>query len=187
MKMQLAAWLFMILLCSSCFNVREPEPATTSAVSEWNPPTQPAILVENFRNAVQKLNITLYDRCFTSNFRFKADAAIAGSNPDLFANWSVAEERDYFNGLKNKSLPNPLTLLELTKTKENFFQNDSLEQVYTYNLKTSLADTSQARQFTGTMRLILVRKQNDWAITYWEDSRQNQPCWSDLKKYCLSR
>ena len=99
----------------------------------------------------------------------------------------VAEERDYFNGLKNKSLPNALTLLELTKTKENFLRNDSLEQIYTYNLKPSLSDTAQARTFAGTMRLILVRKQNDWKITFWEDSRGNQPCWSDLKKYCLSR
>ena len=187
MKKQVAVWVLLVGLCSACFNVREPEPAKIGAASEWNPPTQPAILIENFRNAVQKLNISLYDRCFTQNFHFKADAGTAGSNPSLFANWSVAEERDYFNSLKNKSKTSGLTLLELTKTKENFFQNDSLEQIFTYKLQTALTDTAQPRQYPGTMRLILVRKQNDWQITYWEDSRQNQPCWSDLKKYCLAR
>ncbi len=187
MKKQLAVWGLLVLLCSGCFNVREPEPANSGAISEWDPPTQPAILVENFRNAVQKLNISLYDRCFTSNFRFKADPATAGSNPALFANWSVAEERDYFNGLKSKSLTNAITLLELNKTRENFFVNDSLEQIYTYKLKTSLSDTLQPKQYTGTMRLILVRKQNNWHITHWEDTRENQPCWSDLKKYALAR
>lgn len=187
MKKQVLVWIFLLLLCGGCFNVREPEPATSGAASEWVPPTQPAILIDNFRNAVQKLNISLYDRCFTPNFHFKGDPATAGSNPALFANWSVAEERDYFNGLHNKSLNNAITTLEMTKTRENFFLNDSLEQIFTYTLNPSLTDTAQARRYTGTMRLILVRKQNDWKITYWEDSRENLACWSDLKKYCLAR
>ena len=186
MKKQLLVWLLLSLLCGGCFNVREPE--KPDAVSEWLSPTQPDILIENFTRSVRNLNISVYSRCFSADFRFKADPATAGANTALFENWSAAEERDYFNSLKNKSASNALNLLELTKTRENFFQADSLEQYFSYKLRTSQTDTTlKTHDFSGTMRLVLRRRNNEWEIAKWEDNRENQACWSDLKKHFIAR
>ncbi|MBK0402016.1 hypothetical protein I5M27_03405 [Adhaeribacter sp. BT258] len=178
--------LLLVVLCGGCFNVREPE--KPDAISEWTPPTQPDILTDNFSKAVRTLNISVYSRCFTPGFRFKADPATAGANTALFENWTAAEERDYFNSLKNKSAGNALNLLDLTKTRENFFRADSLEQFFSYKLRTSHTDTTlKPHDFTGTMRLVLTRKNNEWLIAKWEDNRENQACWSDLKKHFIAR
>src|SRR5690606_36957223 len=185
-KRYLALFLMLTMLCSGCFNVREPE--KPDAVSEWIPPTQPDILLDNFTRSVRSLNIAVYSRCFTPGFRFKADPAVAGANIALFENWTVAEERDYFNSLKNQTPANNLNLLELTKTRENFFRADSLEQFFSYKLRTSHQDTTlQPHDFTGAMRLVLTRKNNEWLIARWEDNRDNQACWSDLKKHFIAR
>ncbi|HSI91232.1 MAG TPA: hypothetical protein VK927_08955, partial [Adhaeribacter sp.] len=142
------------VLAAGCFNVREPEKADSA--SEWESPTQPDILIANFTAAVQNLNVTQYDRCFLPGFRFRPDPATIGTSTGLFDNWSNAEERDYFNSLANRTAPNTLNQLTLTKTKEYFFQPDSLEQVFDYNLRTMHQDTAfKAQEFAGTMRLIL--------------------------------
>ncbi|KAA9340757.1 hypothetical protein [Adhaeribacter soli] len=188
MKKQRPIWAILLLLTSSCFNLRDPETPKPETVSEWTSPTQPEILIGNFSNAVRSLNVSVYDRCFTSSFRFLPDPATQGASTFLFQNWSVPEERDYFNGLKNKSAGNARNVLELTKTRENFFTPDSLEQFYKYKLQTSQTDTAlQSHNFTGQMRLILTRRNTEWKIARWEDSRENQTCWSDLKKYCIAR
>lgn len=179
-------FFLLALLCGGCFNVREPE--KPDAVSEWLTPTQPDILVSNFSAAVRNLNTAVYNRCFTPGFRFKADPATSGANTALFENWTTAEERDYFNSLKNKSAPNALNILDLTKTRENFFRADSMEQFFSYNLRTSHTDTTlKPHDFSGTMRLVLTRKNNEWLISKWEDNRNNQACWSDLKKHFIAR
>jgi hypothetical protein len=178
------------LLLSGCFNVREPEPLKPddNPVSGWNSPTQPAILLENFTGAVRNLNVAVYGRCFTPAFRFRPDPNAAGTGTTVFANWSVAEEHDYFNNLRNKSPLKTTKALSLTKTRENFFTPDSLEQFYTYFLQTNHSDTTlKAQEFSGTMRLIMARKNNEWKIALWEDNNENKPCWTDLKKFFIAR
>lgn len=171
---------------SGCFGLREPEPPATA--SEWISPTQPDILIANFSKAVQNANVTTYDRCFLPGFRFRPDPVTAGISAGLFDNWTIAEERDYFNSLKTKSLPNSVNQLSLTKTKENYFQQDSLEQIFDYTLRTHIADTAQKQnEYAGTMRLIMARRDNEWKIAKWEDNKKANACWSDLKKYCISR
>lgn len=188
MTKRLHIWAFLLLLLSGCFNLRDPETPKPETVSEWTSPTQPAILVDNFSNAVRSLNVSVYDRCFTPEFRFLPDPATQGASSALFQNWSVPEERDYFNGLKNKSPNNARNLLELTKTRENFFNADSVEQYFTYKLQTAQTDTTlKSKEFTGKMRFILTRRNTEWKIARWEDSRENQTCWSDLKKFCIAR
>jgi hypothetical protein len=187
MKKHWPFWTLLVLLTSSCFNVREPETPKPETVSEWVSPTQPGILLDNFSNAVRSLNVSIYDRCFTPEFRFVPDPATQGASTILFQDWSVAEERDYFNSLKNKSAVNARNVLDLTKVSENFFRADSLEQIFDYKLKITPADTTLKADYSGRLRFVLSRRNNEWKIAKWEDSRKNQPCWSDLKKDCTSR
>jgi hypothetical protein len=178
------------LLLSGCFNVREPEPLKPddNPVSGWTSPTQPAILTDNFSNAVRNLNVAVYNRCFTPAFRFRPDPTAAGTGTTVFNNWSVAEEHDYFNSLRNKSPLKKTKAFTLTKTRENFFTPDSLEQFYDYFLQTAHADSAlKAQDFTGSMRLVMARHQNEWKIALWEDNKENQPCWTDLKKFFIAR
>ena len=186
MRKQLLFLVFLPFLVCGCFNVREPQKAGSS--SEWESPTQPDILIGNFTSAVQNLNVSAYHRCFLSGFRFRPDPATAGTSTGLFDNWSAAEERDYFNSLANRTAPRTYNQLILGKTKEYFFQPDSLEQVYEYTLRTVHQDTAfKSQEFAGTMRLILARQNNEWRIAKWEDNKQDKPCWSDLKKYFITR
>lgn len=183
---QLLICLFLGFLLSSCFNVREPESA--NAASEWLSPTQPGILIDNFSAAVKSLNVPVYDRCFTPTYRFRPDPTAAGTGSTTFENWGISEEHDHFNSLRNNSPQNAVNQLSLSKTRENFFNSDSLEQFYNYNLKTSHTDTTlKAKIFTGSMRLILTRRNNEWKIARWEDNKENQPCWTDLKKFFIAR
>jgi hypothetical protein len=187
MKKQWPVWILLLLLTGSCFNVREPETPKPDTASEWVSPSQPNILLDNFSNAVRSLNVSIYDRCFTPEYRFAPDPATQGASTIIFQNWSVPEERDYFNSLKNKSIANARNTLDLTKVSDNFLRPDSLEQIFDYKLKVTPADTTLKADYSGRMRLILIRRNNEWKITRWEDSRKNQACWSDLKKDCTSR
>lgn len=186
MKKTAGYGLLLFLALSSCFGLRDPEPPATA--SEWTSPTQPDILIDNFSSAVRNMNVTVYERCFLPEFRFLPDPVTAGTSAGLFDNWSLAEERDYFNSLKTKSPKTAVNQLTLTKTRENYFLQDSLEQFYEYTLKTRISDTAfKIHELGGTMRLILARRNNEWKIAKWEDNKKTNACWSDLKKYCISR
>ncbi|MDX5348686.1 MAG: hypothetical protein LPK19_15735 [Hymenobacteraceae bacterium] len=178
----------IFLLLSACFNVREPE--KPSSQSEWNSPTQPYILLDNFTAAVQTLNVTLYERCLIGPaFRFLPDATTAGNSSALFTQWGINEEREYFNSLAKRMAPNGKRELRLLNKKEVFFSADSLEVTTHYELLLVHQDSTLPHQnFEGDMRLLLKRNNNEWKISSWQDARtsSDRPCWSDLKKHFIT-
>jgi hypothetical protein len=180
--------LIVLALLPGCFQLREPEPA--DAVSEWVQPTQIDILLSNFTTAVQRLNVANYERCFSGPaYRFVPDPTSAGTTAALFANWSVSEERDYFNSLRRRAPATPANQLTLTNRRDQFFTTDSAEVSALYQLRVVQQDTAfHSALLEGSIRLVVRRKNNEWKIAGWRDQRTTatQATWTDLKKYFIS-
>ncbi|MDB5233475.1 MAG: hypothetical protein JWR44_468 [Hymenobacter sp.] len=177
-----------MLSLPGCFQLREPEPA--GAASEWIQPTQIDILLSNFITAVQHLNVANYERSFSGpDFRFGPDPTSAGSATAVFANWSVPEETTYFTSLRRHSAAGTTNTLTLTDRRDQLYTTDSVEVSALYQLRIAQQDTAfHAGLLQGNIRLILRRRNNEWRIIAWRDQRTTPGlCWTDLKKYFISR
>jgi hypothetical protein len=96
--------LILILTLSACFNERSPKKPDEN--TNWISPTEPNILLENFKKAVSTLDFNNYRRCLAvEKFSFKADQTIAANNLGLFANWIWDTETQFFNNLRQASTP----------------------------------------------------------------------------------
>ena len=179
--------LLSLLVLPACFQLREPEPATTA--SEWIQPTQIDILLANFTTAVQRVNVANYERTFSGpDYRFVPDPTSAGSSPALFANWSVPDETTYFSSLRRRTAANTTNTLTLSGRRDQFYTTDSAEVSALYQLKITQTDTAfHAGLLQGNLRLLLRRRNNEWRIVAWRDQRTSPAlCWTDLKKYFSS-
>lgn len=177
-----------MLSLTGCFDLRQP--AKPIASTEWTPPTDPAILLSNFRQAVQSLNTLNYERCFNrAGYRFQADPAVALTN-SVFANWTLTEEREYLNKLSQRISPGSNNRLVYTDSSTQNFSADSLEFIASYRWNIFHSDTAYAQYtFEGQMRFILLRGTNgDWTIRSWADTRRTtNPCWTELKGWFINR
>ena len=177
------SFLCLGLLLSGCFNVREPEPPGTT--SGWTTPTEAEILLTNFSTAVTTLNTSNYERCLAAGrLRFLPDPAVSNQSNSIFNNWSITEERDYFTSLADSTGQAAGHALEFSNKRQNFFNTDSVELSLDYVLTIRHQARYPEHTFNGLMVLVLVRKNNEWRINTWRDSRNSdQPCWTDLKRY----
>lgn len=189
--MRLLVPFLLLLTLASCFNLREPD--APGAASNWTPPNQPEVLIQNFNLAVNDLNLVNYERSFNAaRFRFTADASVAANNQGLFSNWSFQNhEMEYVRNLKRLvqtgQSPAQLTFLD---TRYNNLSADSVEFIANYSLYIYVQDTSlHQNNFTGNMILSLGRNAfNEWAIGGWRDAKSSgQPCWSELKQKYAAR
>lgn len=184
---QLATLLMLVavVVLPGCFTLREPAQPTAS--TGWTSPTEPDVLLENFRQAVRELNLVNYERCLKpmGTFRFVADPTTSGQNVGIFQRWTLQEELEYIKNLRNKSTNTAANNLTLQGGRRNFLNADSLEITSNYSLSIFHTDTSYNRfQFEGTLIMTLVRgRNNEWAIRNWQDNRSGSlPCWTDLKQ-----
>lgn len=178
--------LLSLLSLPACFSLREPE--TPDAASDYLAPTQIDILLTNFTTAVQTLNTVNYERSFSGpQYRFVPDPTSAGTAATLFTNWSVSEERDYFNSLRRRSPASPPNQLTLTSRRDQFFTADSAEVSALYQLRIAQSDTAfRATLLEGNIRLLVRRRNNEWKIAGWRDQRTSSALsWTDLKKYFI--
>ena len=176
-----------LLAVAGCFQLREPEPASTS--SEWIQPTQVDLLLANFTTAVQRVNVGNYERNFSGpDYRFIPDPTSAGSSPALFINWSVPEETTYFSSLRRRTAANVNNTLILSSRRDQLYTTDSAEVTALYQLRITQRDTAfRAGLLQGNIRLVLRRRNNEWRIVRWTDQRTGPGlCWTDLKKYFSS-
>ena len=83
-------------------------------------------------------------RCFVpQRYRFYPDPAAAGStNAALFANWSVREELDYFNRLRQRTPATAQNVLQLSARRDQLYGPDSAEVSAQYTLTLAQTDTA---------------------------------------------
>lgn len=179
-------WIWMILVgLNSCFEVREPS-APVAGGGTWVSPTEPSVLLDNFKAAITGLNVANYERCFIANrFRFIADPSVQGNNAAIFQRWTLLEEREYVNNLRSKTLQTNQNSVNFTPRGTQTFSADSLEMVMDYSLRMVHQDTVlKSFDFSGSMRIIMVRNRtNEWAIATWQDNREGiKLCWTELKQ-----
>lgn len=183
----------VVLAGCDIFGTRSPEEPDTGR-SSFQPPTQPSIVISNFKNAVSEKNIDNYLLCFSGSSvdssigKFVFQPSVEGNSlfPGLFENWGMDNERKYFNSLKSK-LPaevNPVILLK--NEIYGVSQPDSVVISYEYYMKLNFIDNSIEKEYSGTMQLTLIPQNNGlWSIFRWQDIKsQNDTIdatWSKLK------
>lgn len=187
-------WLLMVVVVaflmgfSACFQLREP--AKPTQLTGWTTPTEPDVLIDNFKQAVQGLNVVNYERCFKSeSYRFVPDPTVSGQNVGIFQRWTMQEELEYLKNILNRNSGTGSNRLDFTSPRRIFLTADSLEFNATYALQVFHTDTAfRFYQFQGNVLLTMVRgRNNEWSIRSWQDNRvAGQRCWSDLKQYFVS-
>ena len=183
--------LLLLLLATACFELRTPElPAPTEG--RWTPPTSPDILLENFRQATATLNLTNYERCFdAATFQFMPDPTVLGNNVGIFRTWSLIDEIEYLKNVREASATNATTRNLLTLERlgaDTYLTPDSLLYVARYTLRIDHQDEEQLPYFTfeGNMQLTLRFRNNEWAISQWQDNQSTTvPCWTKLKEHFI--
>lgn len=172
----------------SCFQLREP--ARPTVQTGWTSPTEPEILMTNFREAVAQLNIANYERSIVpEGFQFRPDPVISGQNPGVFARWTIQEELEYIKNIINQTQNTNNNSLQFTDTRQVFLSADSVEINTNYNLQILHADTSFSQfNFQGNAIFKLVRNsRNEWVFSTWQDNKTTQlPCWTELKRHFIA-
>jgi hypothetical protein len=167
--------------CENPFQTRTPEPPNR-VQGTFLLPHSPGIVFINLRNALAELNGINYKSCFSDSFRFIAEATVAVTNADKFANWGVKEESNYFEVMKNPLPPDSAFSLSL----------DSLRFVDLGNIATFLQSYKLVarhnrrgvpRLFSGRGQFWLSRDPLfGWSIYRWEDFATDDGfTWSTLK------
>lgn len=184
-----ATVLAMLAGCG-LFEPREPEPPSQSS-SNFVPPTEPRVVIDNLQNAIAEKNLENYMSCFSDptrvprGFRFVPDPGALSLYPRLQGVWTYDEERDYFQQLITKGLSPGFSGLLLTLNSSSV-SSDSV--VYNYNY-TFTFETRPENNFPSTARgnlqfTIGVDNNNLWSIYYWADNDlggANDITWSEFK------
>ena len=184
-------FIAFILLVISCdiFQPRTPE-EPGEARGNFIPPTTPEIVIENFLNAINERNTQHYVQCLIdASFAEKKFVFLPTQRAQiqfgaLFDEWSLQEERMYFENLIS-SIPGTSTL-NLSLQDGLFESHSANDAVYMASYRLVAQHTNEGYPhyiFEGTLRFEMITDQsNNWAIHRWADfpGGDNQS-WSELK------
>lgn len=190
-----AAWaaaLVTLLLAgaiSGCglFEPRDPEEPSQSSLN-YNPPTDPAVVIANLQSAIEQRNQANYVNCFSDASRgaqpfvFIASAEAAAKYGGIFTTWQLDEERAYFQNLIARSSQQAYASLTLT-LKTTTVTSDSVVSAYDYILTFEHNDTGFPRTARGSLQFTFREDaSNFWAIQRWVDFKTTADVsWSDFK------
>jgi len=175
---------FIILQACDIFESREPENPNETK-SSYRVPVEPTDVIENLKNSFKDKNSNDYKKNFSTgsplvdrNFYFVPSSNDLNIIP---ADWTVAQEFQYFNNLVIQVPQNiPLTL---TLTDEQYdLQADSAIYAAKYLISVPVQN-SVPINYEGNLRFIMTTDINAaWVIYYWEDiANQDIKSWSNLK------
>lgn len=175
--------LLISIVVTSCFRTREVEPPQTSN-SDWVSPTAYPILLNNLQKSVNDGNAQNYLRCFRQDsFRFVPSTPVYPQNQLLWDNWSLQDERVWFENVQSALGLAQGNYLKLQETDLQNFSNDSLRYIGDYELRMNHTDTALTVVFKGQVELRMrLNQYNEWAIERWEDFETHpDSSWSRLK------
>ncbi|CUS83087.1 hypothetical protein JGI7_01618 [Candidatus Kryptonium thompsonii] len=187
--MRITFLLCLAFISCQLFKTRSPE--TPTEVTEqlgWKQPITPEITLENLRNAIYYRNTENYIRCFVdSNFSDKRFTFVPTQEaqiqyPDIFRNWSLNSERNYFNNIKTNVPQGGTSDLVLSGSFQSFGTDEAVYYAsYLVNFQHVVKDVPQSAK--GNLQFYLVSDKNgNWVIYKWIDIKiQNEFSWSELK------
>lgn len=178
--------LMVILTGCELFQTRNAEPPDTGNVGVFLQPDRPEVVLENLISAVENLNAVNYSRCLIeSGFRFNPSNTALNSSPEIWASWSVEDERTYFNNLRAAATNNSGHRLSLLNISTELSSNDSRQVFadYTLTVLHNRSNLGVPTTISGTIALRLQLEEDGlWSIREWTDiSTSGEYSWSDLK------
>jgi hypothetical protein len=187
-------YLFYIILpvfIVSCdlFQTRPPE-GPDQTKSNYTPPDQAKILIQNMINSFFDKNTDNYRKSFESisgltnnNFTFIPSSSAQIAYQGIWDNWDVQSETQYFNSIKN-TVPDelPMRLSLSTKDESLSILGDSARYTSYYTISIPQIN-SESLFYEGNVEFTMVRDSRQiWIINYWKDNAiGDSPSWSDLK------
>ena len=184
----IAGWLMLGAGCN-LFEPRDPEPPTQTSDS-FIPPTDPDVVIENLQNAIAQKNSVNYVRCFADPsrtarpFQFSPSPDAGSRYASVFANWTVDQEKVYFQNLvaRASGKVNAYSNLLLTHRVVTLTA-DSAIQSYDYTLTFEHSDPSFPTVATGNLQFVLgLDNNNAWVIYRWSDFKTTGDVqWSHFK------
>lgn len=172
------------LVSCDLISTREPEIPDT-AKSNFVPATTPDLLFANLTNSFKEKIVENYLACFIDPLFLNKEFIFipsAGSNIqfDIFSDWNIFSERQYFNNVKSASLENTPIILDLTNPVSNIYGDSAIFQ-YDYSIFLQLENESIS--YKGNCQFNIHNdSRNQWVITRWEDVKSEDfPSWSELK------
>lgn len=183
-----AVGLLFVVGCTT----RTPE-SPTGTRGTFEPPTSPAIVLANLRNAVTERNTENLMLCLadpttrsTYTYRFEPSAEVRARYQTLFDAWSLNSERQAFLSLIARLPPEGRPTLDITTASIAFSSPDSTIYVADYVLTANHGVASVPTTLSGTMSLsITPERSGQWSISTWRDARRQsdtvEATWSLLK------
>lgn len=184
-------FLFSFILVFGCAT-RTPEDPTGSR-GTYLPPTSPAIVLENFRNAVEEKNTENFILCLADAttrskypYVFQPSAEARARFQTLFEGWTLQKERQAFLSMIARLAVDQRPTLVFSNTNIAFASPDSTVYVtdYTFNVAHGLSNVSETLNGTAVFT-ITPENSGQWSISVWSDAKRQsdstENTWSQLK------
>ncbi|MFN4111101.1 MAG: hypothetical protein ACK4G1_02420, partial [Ignavibacteria bacterium] len=101
----------------------------------------------------------------------------------LFSNWTLQNEKNYFENLKSKIKEGGTITLSVFNIDRGTIQGDSVIYSADYSLLVDHSVESFPHEFRGHLQFTLFRNlKGEWSILNWKDSKNTESfTWSELK------
>ncbi len=178
--------LTMVVLAVGCdlLSTRDPELPEANR-SSFVPATTPDLLFTNLTNSFKEKIVENYVGCFVDQSFLNRTytyipSAGSGVQFDVFIDWDVLSERQYFNNVQAATTENSPIVLQLLNEVSNI-SGDSA--IYQYEYVLSIPFQEESALYKGNCKFhIRNDSRSQWVITRWEDIKdQEYPSWSELK------
>jgi len=186
--------LFLIIILlplSACdlFTTRNAENPDQTR-SNFQPPVEPAIVIENLKSSLSDKNVQNYIACFVDTifadqtYNFSASSEAISLYQIFVQGWGLNEERRYFSSVTNRVPVDFPISLSLSNENYSSLSGDSLVYSATYSLNLPVSSSDPIPQnYAGNLQFNMLRdSRSEWVIYYWKDTKsESLPSWSELK------
>jgi len=178
--------LCLNLMSCDLFKTRSPEEPSQHS-SNYIPPTDPSIVLQNMVNAFKDGDSFNYGQSFSeASFNFAPSSNAKSKYVIDWTAWNKQQEKNYFDKVQTELQNSSQVTLVFTQTSYGI-PSDSCDVTTQYQLNVPLKNPGVVKTFKGLAQFQLVRdsKNGNWSIQKWIDSdpgsTASDSTWSDLK------
>lgn len=181
---------FMFSACG-LLEPRSPELPTNTV--QYDPAFDHQTVIVNLKKSIQFKDPAGYIRCMTDSlegnaqiFVFEPSIEVLSRYSGVFQQWSLNQERAYFQNVLSKIPKDVPTELALFNVMYDGVTPDSVIMQAEYTLSLPHTVSSISKEAAGSLRFVLKRQKNGlWAIQRWTDFVRNNntigESWSYVK------